>query len=125
MAAYLLAGESLGRLLVDMGAHFPCVHVWAGTLEDVAGSLARPFSPAELDAAPHLFAVASAEPIDAAALLARLSMTPLEATDVAGLRLELIRCPERASAREQFEACVRLCNDGPCFMSSRLPNRFT
>jgi 2-polyprenyl-3-methyl-5-hydroxy-6-metoxy-1,4-benzoquinol methylase len=104
----------------QLRAWFPHARVWFGSAADARGSLATPFTVAEMRDAADLFAVASHRPIDDAALLARITMPALREQD--GLvELSLAVAPPRVRAGEPFAASVALRNDGDFSLASFFP----
>ncbi|MEA2720187.1 MAG: hypothetical protein QOJ39_2051 [Candidatus Eremiobacteraeota bacterium] len=116
-----LPHASPGRLRRELRAAFPHVLVWLGEGDDVRGSLARPFTTAAARSATDVFAVASHQPLDASALLARITTEPLDA-DESQVRLTDAYAPRRVVRGQRFVAEVTLHNGGDAPLSSFGPN---
>ncbi len=106
----------------QLGAHFKHVLLWfaAHDLAAPLEHLRRPFSISELRAAGDLFALASHSRIDAPAVLAKLEMHPLAET--VALAFQVVAIPPAVSPGARFRARVRLQNQSPMDVKSRMPN---
>ncbi len=73
-------------------------------------------------AAGDLFAIASRRPVDPQQLLPHITMVPMEASEAAGVQIEVLDCPDRAGRRTTFGARVRILNGSPKRLRSCGPN---
>lgn len=115
--------QSPDDLRHQLGKHFASVVVWYGEPADLGRTL-EPSASGDLDVAPGLYALASQTAVDAATLRAAMAMTPLMASDVAGVNLRVTSCPDRAGSGHAFEATVRIDNGGSRALRSNGPNPF-
>jgi 2-polyprenyl-3-methyl-5-hydroxy-6-metoxy-1,4-benzoquinol methylase len=100
---------------------FPHALVWLGTAADPRGSLAAPLGIAGMRDATDVFAVAAHRPIDAAAILARITTPALMALDEF-VQLSDAAAPPLVRAGEEFAASVVLRNDSGFTLSSFFPH---
>ncbi len=100
---------------------FPYALVWLGTAADARGSLAAPLGIAGMRDATDVFAVAAHQPIDAAAILARITTPALPALDEF-VELSDAAAPPLVRAGEEFPASVLLRNDSGFTLGSFFPH---
>ena len=99
---------------------FPHALVWLGTATDARGSLASPLGIAGMRDATDVFAVAAHRPIDAAAILTRITTPALPALDEF-VKLSDAAAPPLVRAGEEFAVSVVLRNDSGFTLGSFFP----
>jgi SAM-dependent methyltransferase len=100
---------------------FSHVALWFGDVGNPGGSLVQPYSHRELAAAPSLYAIASASPIDRQQIQTRLWMKPVRFW-WRKLKLDLLEMPAIAAPNATFEIQVQLTNHSRHTLSSYGPN---
>jgi SAM-dependent methyltransferase len=100
---------------------FPSVSLWFGDVGQPGGSLVQPYSRRELAAAPSLYAIASASPVDLKQLQTRLWMKPVRFW-WRKLKLDLLETPAIAAPETTFEIQVQLTNHSRRTLSSYGPH---
>jgi hypothetical protein len=100
---------------------FESVSLWFGDVGQPGGSLVQPYSRRELAAAPSLYAVVSASPVDLKQLQARLWMPPVRFW-WRKLKLDLLETPAIAAPEATFEIQVQLTNHSRRTLSAYGPH---
>jgi SAM-dependent methyltransferase len=100
---------------------FEHVSLWFGDVGQPGGSLVQPYSRRELAAAPSLYAVVSASPVDLKQLQARLWMPPVRFW-WRKLKLDLLETPAIAAPEATFEIQVQLTNHSRRTLSAYGPH---
>jgi SAM-dependent methyltransferase len=100
---------------------FPYALVWLGSAADARGSLAAPLGIAGMRDATDVFAIAAHRPIDAAAILARITTPALPALDEF-VELSDAAAPPLVRAGEEFSVSVLLRNDSGFTLGSFFPH---
>ena len=103
----------------QLARHFPHVCLWFLQPNDPIGSLRHHFSHRELAACRDLYAVASREEIERAALVEVLAMDPLTDDEARRVRWHVGHCPAQARSDEPFAVTVRLKNGSAKVLHSR------
>jgi 2-polyprenyl-3-methyl-5-hydroxy-6-metoxy-1,4-benzoquinol methylase len=113
--------QSPARMRRQLASHFENVLLWFLNPESPAGSLTRRMTRRELAGCRDLYAIASHQPIDAASLTTCLSMEALAPEEAAKVTLQVLACPEEASANAEFTAKIALRNGSNLPLHSRSP----
>jgi len=101
---------------------FKHVVLWFGSADDVAGSLARPFTRREMAAARDLYAVASQQPVSAGELAELLCSKPIHTRAAAQVEMTVLECPTSVPCGGRFEVKVRLVNNSDLPLRSHPPS---
>ena len=105
----------------QLSKHFPHVLLWFGEAGNEGASLLRHFSHREMASAPDLWAIASLNAIDAAAVRRRVSNEPLPVEGLLGIRLAVVSSPADVQASSEFYLRLQIANQGASLLGSLPP----